>query len=239
MAFDFTNKFSHVLNTLLNIIYPVTCGGCGQLGKVLCNECIKTFRIIDEENSCPVCGRWVGKKTICGECIENDRGFIEGRYGFSFEGNLREAIHAFKFQGRKDVGKALVSLLEDKIKGLDCVCDVIIPIPITNKRLKERGFNQSFIISEIVSKIINKPVYHSILIKKLETIDQYKLNRDERKKNIKGAFTVKNGEKIKGKGILLVDDLFTTGATVKEASLTLKRSGVERLYLFALARATT
>jgi ComF family protein len=173
---------------------------------------------------------------MCGACLEEKRGFQEGYFGFYFEGKLRDAVHAFKFNGRKDVGKHLVSLMKERIFSFAERFDCIIPIPVTEKRLKERGFNQSFIIGEEISRITNKEMYHSVLYKTKNTKDQYALSRDERKKNIKGAFTIRDNTGIKGKRILLVDDLFTTGYTAQEASRVLIKGKAKAVVFFALAR---
>lgn len=178
----------------------------------------------------------MGKKTICGECIEKKRGFQRGYYGFYFENRLRDAIHAFKFQGRKDVGRYLVRLITEKVLSFSDDFDCIIPIPVTEKRLKERGFNQSFVIGEEVSKIADKPVYHTVLYKTKETLDQYSLHKEERQRNIKGAFAVNNKSRIRARKVLIVDDLFTTGYTAKEASRTLFKAGIDSAFFFALAR---
>jgi competence protein ComFC len=220
----------------LEIIYPLHCGGCGSKGEILCKHCVTSFKFVEDEMSCPLCGRWLGKKTVCGECIEKERGFQEGHYGFYFENRLRDAIHAFKFNGRIDVGRNLIRLLKNNILFFSESFDCIIPLPVTKKRLKERGFNQSFIISEEISAITNKTLHHSVLCKSKNTKDQYALHRDERKRNIKGVFTVKNSDKIKRKKALLVDDLFTTGYTAKEASGMLLKAGAESVIFFALAR---
>jgi competence protein ComFC len=173
---------------------------------------------------------------MCGECIEEKRGFHEGHFGFYFENRLRDALHAFKFQGRKDVGRYLVSLAREKALLLADKIDAIIPVPVTEKRLRERGFNQSFIISEEIGNLTGRPVLHSILSKTTETKDQYALSKAERRTNIKGVFAVRKGISIKGKSILLVDDLFTTGYTVREASRVLLREKAGRVIVFALAR---
>ena len=176
---------------------------------------------------------------MCGECIDEKRGFQEGHYGFYFENRLRDAVHAFKFEGRKDVGKCLVSLVREKAAALSDVADVIIPVPVTEKRLKERGFNQSFIISEEISSLTNRPVLHNVLRKTRETADQFTLSKDERRKNIRGVFAVTDRKRMEvaGKRVLLVDDLFTTGYTVREASRALLKGKAERVTVFALARA--
>ncbi len=176
---------------------------------------------------------------MCGECIVEERGFREGHYGFYFENRLRDAIHAFKFQKRKDVGRYLVSLIREKVAALSEKVDAIIPVPITEKRLRERGFNQSFIIGEEISGITGCPVLHATLLKTRETKDQYSLSKDERRTNIKGVFAVKDKISIQGKRLLLVDDLFTTGYTVREASRVLLKAGAAEVIVFALARAGT
>ena len=226
----------NLFNAVSEIIYPLHCGGCGSKGEILCKHCVASFTFVEDATACPLCGRRIGKKIVCGECIEEERGFQEGRYGFYFENRLRDAIHAFKFDGRIDVGRNLIRLLKDNILCFSEIFDCIIPVPVTNKRLKERGFNQSFVIGEEISAITGKPLHHSVLYKSKSTKDQYSLHRDERKRNIKGVFSIKNGDKIKGKRALLVDDLFTTGYTAKEASRMLLKAGTERIIFFALAR---
>jgi competence protein ComFC len=236
MLLNSTNTAHNLLKAVLEIVYPVHCGGCDKKGSILCRECTSSLRSVEDDLTCPVCGRWIGKRAVCGECIQNKRVFREGYYGFYFENRLRDAIHAFKFHGRKDVGKHLVNLIKEKIVSFSVSFDCIIPMPVTERRLKERGFNQSFIIGEEISKITGKPIYYSTLYKTRDTMDQYSLHRDERKYNIKGAFTVRNGHEIKAKKVLLVDDLFTTGYTAKEASGALLKAGAGHILFFALAR---
>ena len=225
-----------IVSSVLNIVHPVYCGGCGKAGDTICKNCLDSFAIVEDDLTCPVCGRQVGSKIVCGECIQHDRGFERGYFGFYFEDKLREAVHSFKFQGRRDVGKRLVYVIREKIVSFSDRFDCIIPIPVTEKRLRERGFNQSFIIGDEISKITGNPIYHSILCKVRETKDQFSLHRDERKKNVKGVFTAKDVDRIKAKRVLLVDDLFTTGYTAKEASRVLKKAGVRSTLFFALAR---
>ncbi|MBP1750355.1 MAG: putative Phosphoribosyltransferase, partial [Deltaproteobacteria bacterium] len=130
----------------------------------------------------------------------------------------------------------LVQLVSDKFHDLNKDVDCIIPVPVSEKRLRERGFNQSYIIAEEISAITGLPIDHATLIKKDGIRDQFSLSKNERKKNIKGAFKVKGPQCIKGRRILLVDDLFTTGYTASEAARTLMQAGSANVLLFALAR---
>jgi competence protein ComFC len=220
----------------MDLVYPLHCGGCGTSGHVLCKKCIDTFLYVEEESSCPVCGMPVGTRSVCGKCLSEKNVFEEGLYGFYYENRLRDAIHSFKFSGRKDVGKLLVSLIEEKIIAFSAKFDCVIPLPVTEKRLRERGFNQSFIIAEEISRMACKPIYHSTLRKVKETRDQYALSRDERKRNIRDAFSLTNEATVRGKNVLLVDDLYTTGQTAREATRVLLKGKAKSIVFFALAR---
>ena len=220
----------------VEIIYPRLCGGCGFPGSTLCVNCRNLFRRVEAGSSCPFCGRWVTTPSVCGACIESHPPFERGYYGFYFEGPLREALLSFKFKGRKDVGRLLIRLLEDELKVMREEFDVIVPLPVTEKRLKERGFNQSYVMAEEIGAITARPIGPSSLYKQKETKDQYTLSREERRKNVRGVFAVRGAEAIRDKRILLVDDLMTTGNTVREASRMLLSGSAKAVVVFALAR---
>lgn len=185
---------------------------------------------------CPICGRWLGRRIPCAACSTAAMGFSRGVYGFYYEGALRDAVHAFKFKGRKDVGRQLVHIVAEKIRSLCGAFDSIVPVPVSEKRLRERGFNQSYIISDEISAITGGVVDHRSLAKRGGTRDQFTLSRKDRRKNVRGAFYVRDRSSVKGGRILLVDDLFTTGYTASEAARTLKEAGCADVVLFALAR---
>jgi len=232
-----------LINTVLDhfrsaveIIYPQSCGGCGSLGAILCRKCRDLFRRVETASSCPYCGRWLSTPNVCGACTESPPPFERGYYGFYFEGPLREALLAFKFKGRKEIGRLLIRLLEGELKVMREVFDVIAPLPVTEKRLKERGFNQTYVMAEEIAAITARPLSLSSLYKQKETKDQYTLSREERRKNVRGAFAVRKAEAIRDKRILLVDDLMTTGNTVREASHKLLSAKAKAVVVFALAR---
>ena len=203
---------------------------------MLCHACRQSFITLETPFVCPSCGRWTGSDALCGGCIANPPNFTRGFYVFSFEGPLREAVHAFKFGGRIDVGKALMHMGRETIAAHASAFDVAIPIPVTEKRLKKRGFNQSFIIAEEISRMTGAPVDSGTLVKVKETEDQYLLSKVERKRNIRGAFALIDARHLAGRRLLLVDDLYTTGNTAREACRTLLRTGAKEVLFFALAR---
>ena len=111
-----------------------------------------------------------------------------------------------------------------------------IPVPVSARRLRERGFNQSYILAEEIAAMTGLAVHHTVLAKTDGVRDQFSLSRNERRKNIRGAFRIKNSQYIDGRRVLLVDDLFTTGYTASEAARCLIKAGSAEVILFALAR---
>lgn len=155
-------------------------------------------------------------------------------YGL-YEGVLQEAISQLKFHGVKRLSKPLGRLLLSfELSGIDL--DGIVPVPLSMKRLRERGFNQSLLIARIVSKEKGIPMLIDILLKKKETPPQIGLSAKERLSNLKGAFEVKGN--IEGMRLLLVDDVMTTGATVTECSKELMKAGAKEVIVLTLARSS-
>ncbi len=135
------------------------------------------------------------------------------------------------------MGRALIRSLTEKIGQFADEFDVLIPLPVTDKRLTKRGFNQCFVMCEEMSRLTGKPIEHGSLRKVRETADQFTLSRADRKRNVRGAFSVtKDGGRLKGKRLLLVDDLYTTGNTAREAAKALQPLKPAEILFFALAR---
>jgi ComF family protein len=152
-------------------------------------------------------------------------------YGL-YEGILAEAISQMKFHGLKRLSKTLGTLLLD----LELpVIDGILPVPLSVKGLRERGFNQALLMARVLSKSLQVPLFMDILWKKKETLPQIGLSKKERSTNLKKAFEVKGN--IKGLRLLLVDDVMTTGATVTECSKVLMNAGAQEVIVLTLARA--
>ncbi len=161
-----------------------------------------------------------------------------------YEGTLREAIHLFKYEKKKSLAKPLGDLL---IKHLEETCpragkegglekiDFVIPVPLHSKKLREREFNQSGLLARLVGRHFRKPVLEGNLIRKKTTTPQFELDRKERLKNVKGAFAIKRREEVKGKNLLLIDDVRTTGATLKECHKVLRRAGAKEIHMLTLA----
>jgi len=170
--------------------------------------------------------------SVCGQCLEKTPPFSKViTYGL-YRDILAEAIHQFKFHGLKRFAHPLGSLMVS----VDLPsADGLVPVPLTLRGLRERGFNQSLLIARILSKKIKIPLLMDVLLKKKETPPQIGLSAKKRINNLKNAFEVKGD--ISGLRLLLVDDVVTTGATVAECSKVLMKAGAEEVTVLALARA--
>ena len=208
----------------LDFIFPKKCVGCGKFGSYICVDCFSKIEFIDKP-VCAVCARQaVGGKTHpgCSTRYTLDGLVVACRY----KGAVRAAVVKIKYRWIYDISKVLVNLLVDSLWRYDLPDDVIlVPIPLHASRRNWRGFNQAELLAGELAKRFKVRMNTKLIFRVMNTKTQVGLLRDERKKNIKGAFVVSQSEKCKGKRFILVDDVFTTGATMNEACRVLKTAG--------------
>ena len=166
--------------------------------------------------------------------------FDEHLYIFSYQGIIRKMILDYKFNEEAYLYKTFVNfLLKNKnfFEKLEKY-DTIIPVPISNKRLKSRGYNQSLLLAKEISRntSFNLKLQEDCLFKVKDIIEQSKLNKEERAKNIQGVYKLFNEESLYNKKILLVDDIFTTGSTVNECSKVLRKANPKTIGIFTIAK---
>jgi ComF family protein len=149
-----------------------------------------------------------------------------------------DTIHKFKYGRSISLGDALGSFMADfSFPDFDqAEYSLLIPVPLHVKKLRQRGFNQSLLLARALGKKYKLPVNFSLLKRSKFTLTQTGLHKNEREKNIKGAFIVTDKEKISGKKIILIDDVYTTGATINECAKTLIKAGAEKVAALTLAR---
>jgi ComF family protein len=221
-----------MLGSLLDIVFPPMCLLCGgrALKKSFCEGCAS---LIEKERIsapiCVVCGipftSSKGVDHVCGKCAEERPSFIAARSAFVFEGKVLDAIHRLKYSGDTSLAGPLARLAcAAHLPQSPCV---VVPVPLHPGRLRERGFNQSLLIARALSRITASPLVYDRLKRTRDTGQQVGLKASERKKNVSGAFTLVAPAMFKGKKVLLVDDVVTTGATLNECARVLKRAGAE------------
>ena len=199
-----------------------------------CDECIKMLPFL-RGKVCKYCGEPIkSNATYCMRCKTHiDRGFDSARAEFLYLGCIKDAIINLKYFGKKYYAEYLSNFLYDVYVREAMNCDLVIPAPISKKSLKQRGFNQTELLCSAFEKhglVVNT----SAVRKVLETENQAALNFKDRQTNLTGAFKVVDKAAVKNKNILLIDDIFTTGATVSEISFTLKKAGAKRVDVITL-----
>ena len=216
----------------------------------LCAECSGTFLTI-ESPICSTCGivfqSRVGEDHICGECIDSPKSYQRARSAGVYDKVLMAAIHRLKYNGKIQLAKPMGLFLFFIFcrYWLESPPDLIIPVPLFNKKLRSRGFNPSFFLVrewDSIFRALNNgfpviPIAENILIRTRWTKSQTGLGRKERLKNIKNAFTVNDALRIYRKKIILIDDVYTTGATANECSKALVAAGASHVDVLTLARA--
>ena len=216
----------------------------------LCPVCIRGMVGV-ESPICVCCGlpfkSRQGHDHPCGECIDASKKFRIARAPLVYEQILTKVIHCFKYQGKIQLARPLGKLLHTTFRRFwdqDSI-DMIVPVPLHIKRLRKRGFNQAYLLVRNWNTTAGKDgsglpdlrVERDVLIRTAFTKPQSTLGRAERGVNIKNAFTLADPDKIADKRILLVDDVYTTGATVDECARILLKFGARQVDVLTLARA--
>jgi ComF family protein len=234
-----------LLNDVCDIVFPPRCLSCAEntlsAKETFCSSCLGKIRFISG-SLCPICGMPFfaspAQSHICGNCLENRPFYTQARAMAGFETIIMDAIHKFKYGRNITVGAALASCMADfSFPDFNySKYSLLIPVPLHIKRLRERGFNQSLLLARKLGKKHRLPVNFSLLKRHKFTLTQTGLNKTEREKNIKGAFAVADIQKIRGKNIILIDDVYTTGATINECAKVLLKAGAEQVAVLTLAR---
>ena len=141
-----------------------------------------------------------------------------------FGGAIKKSLHRYKFRGRSDLHSSFSKIMISRLEEDGFCYDAVVPVPLSAERLKERGYNQSALLAKDIARHFQAPYYDTILIRKKHTLPQTTLPHKLRKENLRGAFALKNPEPLLKKRVLLIDDIFTTGATVREASKALSKA---------------
>ena len=209
---------------LINLIYPNTCGICDK---------------ISNSSICKKCELMINDILKCKVEYYKDKNFTKHFYLFDYKGVVREKIINYKFNDKPYLYRTFLEIIlkNKKIHDFLKKYDIIIPVPIHKKRKRFRGYNQSELIAKNIAKNIeNLEFKKDCLIKLKNNQMQSTLKSSERKQNVVGVYQVKNKEKLKGKKLLLFDDIFTTGSTVNECCNILKKAEIEKIDIFTLAK---
>lgn len=228
--------FKKLSASFLNLLFPenLTCVNCGAelLADTRCNfcaECMEKLPFIGKHR-CTICGcELINEADYCNNCQKFDHFFERNVAPLKYEGVAAELIKKLKFGNKRYIASELAKLMTDEFILSGAAADIAVFVPMSAKEEKARGFNQSRLIAENVAARLNIPLSEE-LKKVRETDTQKKLTAAERRENLKSVFALFNKSGLKGKTVLLIDDVFTTGATVNECARVLKKAGVRKVY---------
>ena len=228
---------------ILDIIFPKHCVGCGKIGAYLCPDCRKQVVLVaTNECVCPVCDRKALGGATHPRC--RSRCSLDGLTSFFYYTTvMRELIRSIKYRFVSDMVIPLIDLIPPALFGLLPMSktepSIIVPIPLHPSRLRFRGFNQAEKFGAILSSKLQVPMRTDMLIRTKKTDPQVSMkDRDKRLNNMEGVFAVRPEATpgLQNTGIFLLDDVFTTGATIRAAAKILKRNGAKFVWAVTIAR---
>jgi competence protein ComFC len=226
-------------NLLTNYLFPVFCLACDEEGEWVCDECFRFLQPL-VQLFCPICHASTSCGEVCNKCT--GKSYLTGHIAalkYKEDALIGKIIHILKYNYAEDVMSVIRRILHEFIKinkDYFYKIDIIIPVPLHKKRYAERGFNQAEYIARVLSDELSISMKNNILTRSLNTPHQAKLDRGGRLKNVEGAFSFTKFESIKEKHILLVDDVFTTGATMQACANILQKNGASAVSACTLAR---
>lgn len=247
---SFGAKIKHFFKKLYRgidgVLFPanIKCLICGRdLPKKqeieFCPECAKRLDKIEDDKCCKVCGKMLKTSNICLNCKTSKREFDLARAVYSYHGQIQKLIIDFKYENKPYIARTLGKVLADKFSELNWKPDLVIPVPLTRRRYKIRGYNQAELLAEEFVRRTGLVLNTNVLNKTKETEQQAKLGFKDRQNNLKKTFKITNADAVKDKTVLIIDDVFTTGATANACAISLKEAGAKKVFVLCVASTPT
>lgn len=234
------------LHGLGDMVWPRGCPLCGERGvesdSGFCPACLARM-VTMAAPVCDLCGRGLPAERApasgtCGACQLNPPAYGRARAWGEYRGTLIQAVRRFKFKGSRPLARALGSLVaaadEQWLGGFEA--QAVAPVPLHPRRLRERGFNQAVDLAQSVARRRKVPILYEALVRIRDTQPQYGLTANQRRENLKNAFTVAQPQAVAGKDLILIDDVLTTGATAAAVVQALARAGAATVVVLTVAR---
>ena len=224
---------------ILDILYPARCPICHGILKGrdgICPECRKKLPYI-REPKCKKCGQQMesAEEEYCRDCKRFSHAFDRGAAVYTYNDVMARSIAMFKYHNRREYAKVYAKEMYRCCSRFlkSCAPEVILPVPIHRQKKRQRGFNQAELVAKELGKLLNVPVDADYLIRKAKTIPQKELTRQQRKRNLKEAFEVSKDGKYY-KRVLLIDDIYTTGATMDAVSEILRENQTKIIFFLTI-----
>ncbi|MCC6179198.1 MAG: ComF family protein [Chloroflexi bacterium] len=224
-----------VLGRLLALLLPTRCLGCGVRGAQLCDTCESTIPWLGGA-VCPRCAAASRQGYLCADCRIDSGPLDAVRAACVFEGVVRQAVHDLKYRQARMHAELLGEIVARALAAQPLRIDVLAPVPLARRRCRERGYNQSAAIARAVGRRTGTPVEVTCLERTRETPPQVGRTAAARRVNVDGAFTCTQPEAVAGRWVAVIDDVMTTGSTLRACALPLKAAGAERVFGLVVAR---
>lgn len=228
-------QITKLRGAVVSFLFPERCVGCGKEGDFICRLCQQSLLQITLPD-CPRCGSPQAEGKLCPDCTGRQVKFDGIRSPFRFDGAIRQAIHELKYRNLRAIARPLAELLQQYLITNPIPAEILVPVPLHRKRLRERGYNQSDLLAQELSQLTNLPTIGDCLIRQRYALPQARTsNVEERKSNIDGAFTCLDG-RLRDKRVLLIDDVATSGATLDACAEAIKAAGASSVWGLVMAR---
>ncbi|MGQ9583927.1 MAG: double zinc ribbon domain-containing protein [Anaerolineae bacterium] len=218
----------------LDLLFPPRCGGCNSLGHWLCPQCREALAWL-EPPLCTQCGIPLRDGSLCRACANHPLPYLHIRSAVFFEGAARQAVHRLKYVGRAALAAALAQVMLEAWEREHVLVQAVVPVPLHPERLRERGYNQAEVLARQLARLTSLPLVEAGLRRTRNTPPQVGLSMLERQRNVEGAFWCQERQ-FEGQTVLLVDDVCTTGSTLRAAAQALHQGGAVEIWALTLAR---
>ena len=231
---------SEVKEKFLDIFFPPRCAICDEVlitgSGHICSKCRSSLKLI-KAPTCYKCGKEVANESVeyCDDCLKRPRSYVKGFPVYKYVPPLTDSIMALKYAGKKEYAEFFADAIYDRYKmpfgKMDI--DALVPVPINKSKFITRGYNQAELIAEFLGKKMNIPVKSDIIDRVSDTKAQKGLTPEQREHNLHTAFAAVRKTDIRT--VLLVDDIYTTGATIEACTRALMDAGVDKVYYTSVA----
>ncbi|MGH2494113.1 MAG: ComF family protein [Ktedonobacteraceae bacterium] len=226
------------MQRVLDLLYPPQCAGCQRNGYVLCSACLAQIRPLT--SICQRCSTPLSAGGMCASCQSSPLKLSGLRAVSAYQEPLRSFIHALKYDGNTRLAQPLGGLLVQAYRAAGSIrADGLVPVPLHSERYRRRGYNHAALLAQVCAAQTGIPLFENMLVRHRATLAQVGLKPRERQQNVLGAFSCAPeflGGQLRGRAILLIDDVSTTASTLEACAAPLFAAGATSVYALVLAR---
>jgi ComF family protein len=226
---------ARLAQAFLDVLFPPRCVACGKQGAFLCPDCREAMpRALPPR--CPLCWQPERRGEECGRCARTRPAFAGARSLYLFQGPVREAVHALKYNHLSALARSMGELMAAYLKTEELPVDLVVPVPLFGRRQRLRGYNQSALLARELARLDGLPLAERGLSRRRDTPPQARsVDAEARRRNVAGAFAA-DGRRVEGRRVLLIDDVMTTGATLDACAQALRQAGAAAVWALTFAR---